>query len=183
MRCSARSQPHAGAGDQHLVLRVVSLHFCMQSLHSSSTRAEGALLLSWDPEQFLLHHPSASIFLSLSQNPSFQEISVYITQGNGTCSYCWTLVQKLFLCQLSSCCSSPPHHSQGAQHAQPSSAGGTGTQMAQFLTDSQGRKYNPTSLLRAIQYSKYRNTFITNHKNTILCSETTEKEKGLQKRT
>lgn len=60
-------------------------------------------------EQLLLLLPSTSIFLSLPHNlSSFQEISVCIRQGNGTCSYCWTLVQKLLLVWLCSSADNPP---------------------------------------------------------------------------
>lgn len=64
----------------------------------------GALLLHRDPQRLLLLLPPASIFLSLSQSlSSLREISVYVRQGNGTCSYCWTLVQNRPLVRLCAC--------------------------------------------------------------------------------
>lgn len=147
--------------------------FCMQSLQSSSTRAEGALLLSWDPEQFLLHHPSANIFLSLSQNLSFQEICLYHTRQ-------WDAVIVELLSKNCSSASSP--HSAALPPPQPGSTARTAQlcwghwdTMAQSLSDSRERNYKPTSLLRDIQYSKYTDSFITNPKNTTLWGETPQK--------
>jgi len=88
-----------------------SRHQAEQAAVASSQccRRSADPLLIQAPEQFLLLLPSTGIFLSLFQNlSSFQEISVCVRQGNGTCSYCWTLVQKLLLLWLCSSADSPP---------------------------------------------------------------------------